>query len=389
MVTILNNRFFAARNLISLQYYFGVATKNANTVYNLLKTSGAIFTDITKTVVKLDLSPQLLSKVKDFDYGYADDIIKTCNENAIRLLLITDDEYPERLLNIEIPPLVIFYKGNFPQIDDEPAICVVGPREVSDFGAKASYALSYRFAKAGFIVVSGAAKGSDAAAHRAAMEAGGKTIGLLGCGLLTNYLPQNKTLREQIAENCCLLSEYPPNYKTTRYTFPIRNRIMSALSLGTVVIEGDEGSGAISTANHAIEQGKDVFVIPGNPTLKHYKGSNNLLRDGAIPLLDTSDVFNVYIPKFCKKLNLEKAFEPIKRPNVQKTQEKVIKIEKNYTEGLSNEAQIVYNYIDKQKFTADDLLGCKLSNDEILTALTELEMEQLIETLPGGMYKKY
>ena len=111
--------------------------------------------------------------------------------------------------------------------------------------------------------------------------------------------------------------------------------------LGTVVIEGDTRSGAITTANHAIEQGRDVFVIPGNPTLEHYKGSNNLLRDGAIPLLDASDVFNVYIPKFSEKLDLERAFQPIKKKKVEKTQEKVIKIEKIYVEGLSKEAEIV------------------------------------------------
>lgn len=385
----LKNRFYAARNLISLQFYLGFATKSANTVFNTLESSGKIFTDITKNISSLDLPPQILSKLKGFNYEYADEVIKRCNENAIRILLITDEEYPERLLNIATPPLVIFYKGTFPEIDNTPVICIVGPREVSEFGAKAAYSLSYRFAKAGFIIVSGAAKGSDAAAHRAALDAHGKTVGLLGCGLLTNYLPQNKALREEIAKNCCLLSEYPPDYKTSKFTFPIRNRIMSALSLGTIVIEGDEESGAINTANHAIEQGKEVFVIPGNPTLKHYKGSNNLLRDGAIPLLDASDVFNVYLPKFSDKLDLERAFEPIKRPKAEKIKEKSVKIEKISVEGLSKEAEIVYNYIDTEKFTADDLLGCNLSDDEILTALTELEMEQLIETLPGGMYKKF
>lgn len=384
----MENRFFAARNLISLQHYLGIATKSANLAFEQLRESGKIYSDITKSVYNLDLPSQILTKLKGFNYNFADDTIRKCNENGIRLLLITDWDYPERLINISIPPLVIYYKGTIPQIDDIPVICVVGPREVSDFGKKASYSLSYRFAKAGFIVVSGAAKGSDTMAHKAALDAGGKTIGLLGCGHLVNYLPENKHLREQIAENCCLLSEYPPEHKTGRYTFPIRNRIMSAVSLGTVVIEGDTKSGAITTANHAIEQGRDVFVIPGNPTLENYKGSNNLLRDGAIPLLNASDVFNVYFAKFSEKLDLEKAFEPIKWKKVEKTEEKVIKIEKNYAEGLSKEAEIVYNYIDMDKFTADDLLGCKLSDDEILTALTELEMEQLIKTLPGGMYKK-
>lgn len=384
----MENRFFAARNLISLQHYLGFATKTANTVYELLKASGQIYTDITKSVSRLDLPPQTLSKLKDFNYEYADEVIRKCNKNAIRLLLITDSEYPERLINIATPPLVIFYKGTFPPVDTLPVICVVGPREVSDFGAKASYSLSYRLAKAGFIVLSGAAKGSDKMAHKAALDAGGKTMGMLGCGHLVNYLPENKALREQIAENCCLLTEYPPEYKTSKYTFPIRNRIMSALSLGTIVVEGDERSGAIVTANHALEQGKDVFVIPGNPTLEHYKGSNKLLRDGAIPLLDISDVFNVYISEYCDKLDLEKAFQPIKRSKTQKTEQKITKIQKNYAEGLSKEAQIVYNYIDMEKFTADDLLSCNLSDDEILTALTELEMEHLIETLPGGMYKK-
>ena len=298
----------------------------------------------------------------------------------INVVTICDVNYPERLRNIADFPIVLFTKGEFLNIDELPLISIVGPRKVSDFGKKAAFSLAKRLSKAGMIVVSGAALGADTYAHHGALAANGKTFAVLGCGICFDYLSENRALRQKISENGCLISEHPPFAPATKYGFPIRNRIISALSVGTVVIEASLKSGSLITARLANEQGRDVFVIPGNPSLENYKGSNALLRDGAIPLLDSMDIFNLYSDKFSEKIDVVNAFITDVGENTKKTQ-------KNLQLGLSNDAKIVYNNLNKQKFTADDLLALDLSDDQLLSVLTELEIEGIIKALPGGSYE--
>ena len=207
----------------------------------------------------------------------------------------------------------------------------------------------------------------------------------MACGIENKYLPQNAPLRKYVSENGCLISELPPKAGFTKFSFHIRNRIMSALSLGTVVVEAGEQSGALITANHALNQGRDVFVIPGSPTEKQYVGSNALLRDGARPLLDLSDIFNEYIPRFPDKIDVKKAFEKPQK-SVKKT-EKAEVHKKLLNETLSKEAKIVYNHLDKHKFYPDEIGGTDLGSSEILSALIELELEGLVRALPGGRYE--
>ena len=230
------------------------------------------------------------------------------------------------------------------------------------------------------LVVSGAALGADTYAHKGALAVKSKTVAVLGCGICYDYLSENRALRENISKNGCLISEHPPYAPATKYSFPVRNRIISGLSLGTVVIEASLKSGSLITARLANEQGRDVFVIPGNPTLDNYKGSNALLRDGAIPLLSAKDIFNQYLAKFPEFIDTQTAFAEEIVPEAQK-KKKFLNL------GLSNEAKIVYNNLNKQKFTADDLIDLGLGDDQLLSALTELEMEGLIKALPGGIYE--
>lgn len=307
-------------------------------------------------------------------------IIEQCKKSKIQLIKYDDAIYPDTLKTICNPPMVLYVKGSLPDFDNTPVISIVGPRKVSEFGKKAAYSLGYRLGKAGFTVVSGGAVGSDTYAHIGALKAGGKTVLVMGCGFNVSYLEENRALREHIENNGCLISEYPPDTPITRYTFPVRNRLISALSLGTVVVEAGARSGALLTANHAIEQGRDVFVIPGNPNAQEYKGSNALLRDGAKPLLDASDIFSEYISLFPDKIDIERAFkkEP-KSENLQKNK-------KILNETLSNEAKIVYNCLDTQKFYPDEL-DTGLDSGKLLSALTELEMEFIIRALPGGQYE--
>lgn len=367
-------------NLLTIQQCFGAGSLKSVRIFNILRDSQLLDYTFEKTQLKILLEEKDINKLLEFDKNKIHKIVDDCLGNDISVVTICDNTYPERLRNISDSPLVLYIKGELCDIDNLPLISVVGPRKISEFGKKASFSLAKRLARAGFTIVSGAALGADTFAHKGALSAQGKTIAVLGCGICYDYLPENRAMREQISKNGCLISEYPPFAPATKYSFPIRNRIISALSLGTVVIEASLKSGSLITARLANEQGRDVFVIPGNPTLDNYKGSNALLRDGAIPLLNAADVFNQYITKFPKQIDIERAF-------AEETTENSKKIQKNLQLGLSNEAKIVYNNLNSEKFTVDDLLKLDLSYDEMLSALTELEIEGIIRALPGGMYE--
>lgn len=368
-------------NLIRIQQAFGAGSLKSVKIYTALKESDNLSTLPDKDSLNKIIDTKNAEKILGVSDEKVLKIIDDCNKNSIRIVTAEDSDYPNRLKSITDFPLVLYVKGDLPDIDKLPVIAIVGPRKISDFGKKAAFSLSMRLAKSGIIIASGAAIGADSYAHKGALKAGGKTIAVLGCGICYDYLPQNRQMREDIAKNGCVISEHPPYAPTTKYSFPIRNRIVSGLSLGTVVIEAGSKSGALITARLANEQGRDVFVIPGNPTYPEYKGSNALLRDGAMPLLDSNDIFDQYISKFPEQIDIEKAFE-------ENCFEKIsIKKQKNSQLGLSKEAEIVYNNLDNQKFTVDDLLNLGLSSDDLIAAVTELEIEQIIRALPGGIYE--
>ncbi len=378
---LLNKDNITLINLLTLQQAFGAGSYKAVSIYEALKSNNSLDIPVKDIKWPVSIEPKDIKRIKAVNASKIYKIIDESVKNNISMLTIEDNEYPDRLRNISEPPIVLYIKGEFPDIDNEPIICIVGPRKVSDFGKKAAYSLSRRLAKSGIIIVSGGALGTDTSAHKGALSCGGRTIAVLGCGICYNYLPENRKLREAVADSCCVVSEHPPYAPTTKYCFPIRNRLMSALALGTAIIEADEKSGALITARYANEQGRDVFVIPGNPTYPQYKGSNNLLRDGALPLIDASDIFNQYIVQYAEKIDIKKAFEKEKKKNQKPKNEKKLSL------GLSKESEMVYNNLNKQKFSADDLLSLGISDDKLISALTELEIEHVIRALPGGMYE--
>lgn len=367
-------------NLIRIQQAFGAGSVRAVKVFNLLRDAELLDEEFILTSLYNIVDKKYADKIISVKIDDVYKIIDDCINNNIAVITICDTNYPDRLRNIADSPIVLYIKGEFFDIDNLPLISIVGPRNVSVFGQKAAFSLAKRLAKSGMIIVSGAAIGADTFAHKGTLTANGKTIAVLGCGICYDYLPENRKLREQISKNGCLISEYPPMAPATKYNFPIRNRLVSGLSLGTVVIEASLKSGSLITARLANEQGRDVFVIPGNPTQNNYKGSNALLRDGAIPLLDARDIFNQYISKFPESIDVERAFLS-EKPNLNKSSQKNLKL------GLSNEAKMVYNNLNNQIFTVDDLIELNLDDDQLLSVFTELEMEGLITALPGGMYR--
>lgn len=377
---LLSNKNITLVNLIKIQQSFGAGSIKAIKIFNILRDNYLLDKPLDKALLSDFVEKKDIEKILSVSNDYVLKIIADCIKNDIKIITICDSNYPIRLRNIFDSPIVLYYKGDFLDVDNLPVISIVGPRKISNFGKKAAFSLAKRLSKAGIIIVSGAAVGADTCAHKGTLASSGKTIAVLGCGICCDYLPENRILREQISKSGCLISEHPPYAPATKYSFPVRNRIISALSLGTVVIEASLKSGSLITARLANEQGRDVYVIPGNPTLNNYKGSNELLRDGAIPLLSANDIFNQYAVKFPDYIDVDKAYAD----DDKKTD---IKSKKNLQLGLSKEGQMVYNSLDNQKFTADDLIKFNLNDDQLISVLTELEIEGIIKALPGGMYE--
>ena len=375
-------------------------SKTYNRILNLLRIScafGAGSTKAVKIVKKLEENALLDFPIEEavkcevFDQKSRDrvlavtnrkveEILKSCASADISIITLFDDGYPVRLKNITPPPLLLYVKGKLPDIDNSPVFCIVGPRRVSEFGRKAAFSLARRLSKSGMTVVSGAASGSDTAALLGAADVSAPSIMVTADGILTQTKASNHELVKRVLEHGCVISENPPSYVANKFSFPVRNRIMSGLSIGVAVVEAPKKSGALITATHAAEQGRDVFVIPGSPADKQYIGSNALLRDGATPLLDALDIFTRYIPDFPEKIDIKKAFSGDNREKDKNTQ-------KMSTENLSQEALLVYNNIVSPQFTADDLSALGLDGSVLLSAITELEIEHLISPLPGGQYR--
>ena len=225
----------------------------------------------------------------------ADRILSDCARKDIFLVTMADAMYPDRLRNIYQPPLLLYGKGAMPLFDEEAAVAVVGTRSCTPYGIKCAEKLGYELTQQGGMVVSGMAKGVDGAAMRGALRFGGFTCGVLGGGVDVVYPAGNRTLFEDIAFHGCLISEYPPQTPALGSHFPVRNRIISALSLGVVVVEAPKRSGALITANRALEQGRDVFTVPGNVGTATCEGNIQLLREGAIVVEDGWDIMKEYV----------------------------------------------------------------------------------------------
>jgi DNA processing protein len=218
-----------------------------------------------------------------------DDELARIERLGISVITRDDPDYPYRLAQIPAPPPVLYLKGELLP-EDEVAVAVVGTRRLTSYGREVAARLAGELAEAGVTIVSGLARGIDAVAHQGALRAGGRTIAVLGSGPNVVYPPEHRHLAGQIVEHGVLLADYPPDTKPDAPNFPARNRIISGLSLGVVVVEAPERSGALITCDFAADQGREVFVVPGNVLSAASAGCNRLLRDGARPITCADDV---------------------------------------------------------------------------------------------------
>ncbi len=218
-----------------------------------------------------------------------DEQLRRVERAAVRVLTWESDEYPPLLREISEPPPVLYVRGAFTAADAW-AIAVVGTRRASVYGKEVTRRLTSALARSGITIVSGLARGIDGVAHRAALDAGGRTIAVLGCGIDHIYPPEHRSLAREIAARGVLVSDYPLGTPPEGRNFPPRNRIISGLSLGVLVTEAGRRSGALITADFAADQGRDVFAVPGSILAHGSVGTNNLIRDGAKPVLKPEDI---------------------------------------------------------------------------------------------------
>jgi DNA processing protein len=222
-----------------------------------------------------------------------DHIMNKINQLGIKVITTLDSQYPIALKSIDDPPPVLYVRGSFEKADDR-AVAVVGSRNITQYGIRMAKEISFELARRGITVVSGMARGVDTCAHRGVLEAEGRTIAVLGCGVDIAYPPENKNLIEQVSKSGAVVSEYVVGKAPLAMNFPARNRIISGLSMGVIVIEAGEKSGALITVDFAIEQGREVFAIPGNAKSPVSIGTNRLIREGAKMVTCVDDVLEEF-----------------------------------------------------------------------------------------------
>lgn len=250
--------------------------------------------------------PQDMRSVRSANMDQAKKMIDFCFSKGIRICSYGDRDYPNRLTEIYNPPSVLFYVGDISGIDESIVISAVGTRKPSDYSVEVGHKICFDLASSGVIIASGFALGLDSVAHRAALDAGGKTIAVLPCGILYPYPRENAGNRRKVARSGAVVSEFFPSDRPSSPSFQARNRVLSGISSGALIIQAGKKSGALSTANYAVGQGRDVFCIPPHDILSDdYAGNAELIREGAACVFSANDILNEYKGVYPHKLKSE------------------------------------------------------------------------------------
>ena len=337
-----------------------------------------------------DLDEDALASLRDKSLEEAERILQQVKRLKIRVLTWAEEEYPARLRNIADPPLVLYCRGQLPELTGTAAIGVVGTRKASAYGLRTAHRIGAEVAVCGGIVISGAAAGIDTEAMEGALSQGGLTIGVLGCGVDKVFPAENWQLFEKVTRQGCLLSEYAPGTPAYKWNFPRRNRIISGLSQGVLVVEAPKNSGALITAKQALEQGKDVFAVPGNVDVASCQGSNALLREGAIMVTGGWDILSEYAGMYPDALRQRSTEEKVARTVPERIDNPLpleYSVRENGDEDPLQTRILKVLKLEKMHINAlTDLTG--MTSGEVMSALTMMEIEGLVQTLPGGWVEK-
>lgn len=412
------------RDWLALYLALGPASSCQRKLLDAFQTPAAIFSadEAALTAADKTLRPGAVTVLKRTErlYAEADRILKECQEKGIRVICPCDEEFAPSLSTIAKPPAVLFLRGR-PLSRSMPAVGIVGTRAPDAYGIRQTYKISFVLAGSGMPVVSGLARGIDGMAAVGALEAGGTTVGVLGCGIDMIYPHRHETLYAAVAEKGTLVSEYLPGTPPNAWQFPERNRLIAALSDSLLVTEAGPHSGALITARHAIATEKPVFAMPGDADLPRSAGCNRLLRHGARLLLDARDVmayfwrelpglpYNYTEPPegpddaVLSRYGLVPLSERIEPAAVERPRRGSTRSENEPAEeapdaddasallaAFSEAERAFYRALPDEPFTVDVLVAAGMPISEAFAGVTELELEGLLTARPGGFYvKKY
>ncbi len=346
----------------------GVGPRTRKTLLERFGTPAAVLRAAPSELREVQgVGPKLLAKIVAADAEvHAEEEIALCREHGVTILTETTPGYPELLREIHDPPGVLFVRGEIkPQ--DGLAVGIVGTRHPTQYGLRQAERLAASLARAGLTIISGLARGIDGAAHRGALAAGGRTLAVLASGVLNIYPPEHEPLAAEVAARGAVLSEAPPRGEPLSGAFPQRNRIISGMSLGVIVIEAGDRSGALITARHAMEQGREVFAVPGRIEDRTSRGCHRLIRDGVKLIESADDVLEELGPLF--KATPREDGQIVRHP-----------------------AELLLNEIEQQVLGAvggdatliDDIVAATgLSVPQVLATLSVLEVRHMIRRLSG------
>ncbi len=358
-----------------------------------------------------NLTPLEEKSFRTTDLTQAEKIIEFCNENQISVICYDDEGFPQRLRDIYNPPAVLFMYGNLDFIDNSVTLAVVGARKPSEYSIKVAEIICTKLSEVGTVIVSGFAYGIDSIAHKSALQCKTKTVAVLASGIDYDYPQGNAKFKKIIGKCGAVITEYFPGTKPVHEYFKQRNRLISGISLGILVVEASSKSGSLNTASHALQQGRDIFCIPPHDIYDNrYSGVINLLRDGAISVFSHLDIMYEYYENFSHKLNYINPYEQYvyKSESAVFSSEKISKPKKIRDNKKSTEPENIENNIEvkeidlsdlddtqvkivellKEKTFLSDELSVKLNIDisQILTSLTELELLGIVKSLAGKRY---
>ena len=384
------------RDWVRLSRAAGIGPKKIRTLLERFGTPEEIYRADEAALSLAGLSPKEIASLQDGDPSEADAILERCYEKHISLMTLQDSAYPDFLREIPDPPAVLYWFGRLPELSRRPAIGVVGARNASAYGLTASMRMGYQIARCGGVVVTGLARGIDSKAAEGALSGGGQVIGVLGCGVDVVYPRENRWLYRDVCRSGCLISEYPPGTPPFAGNFPVRNRILSGLCDGVVVVEAAEKSGSLITAELALEQGRDVFAVPGNIDNPTCEGSNQLLRNGALAVTCGWDVMQEYLHRYPGTVTEFHGGDQIQCPEPpvaaspvflpEEKEAKSLDI-RSVKERVSEDEYRVLELLTEGERQLDTLIADSgLPASKVLTALTLLEVKGFLKRLPGKRF---
>ncbi len=357
---------------LALSFVEGLGSIGYRNLIRRFHTPGGVFKATSADLEKVEgMRSKVITGIKAFKQsGRVERELELMQKHGVKLVPFVDDDYPANLLHIYDPPPCLYVKGELRE-EDKRAVAVVGSRFASSYGKMTTERIARDIAQQGITIVSGMARGIDASAHRGALSVKGRTIAVLGCGIDVDYPRENKKLKDEIAACGAVVSELPMSTAPAAGHFPRRNRIISGMSLGVVVVEASHHSGSLITARLALEQGRDVFAVPGSIDSLRSRGTHKLIKEGAKLVEDAGDIISELVP--------EAGFGPRQDCGQEAAGGK----------GLSRESGAVLALLAGEQVHIDSIIaGSGLNSSQVSAALLDLELRGFIRHLPGKHFMR-